>query len=385
VKFKRGFVAGQRASTARSLPAGGFPGQYTRQCGQLDDDYENDHVFHMQEQGPCMRTLCGVFKSPADSSVDVDSTTLVEVDSLAEEWRADLQIVHGENILVKCNAGYRRSDAESSFDSPDLTDVIIATCDAGKFIYYGSLSNSPPTCVSVGSINSSVGGMNGSEGSDNMNGSSCENIAGWVDSQNRTCEAYEEDGWLCETAVFDADAENISAVEACCSCGGSFFYTPAPLSASFFDASIVRYPSSYSYAATYETRSLMPAPGYAVGMATFSIHDISATESLDKKYAGGVLGPDGIVYFVPYDADKIGLLNLATRNFTTIDIAATISGLKKYVGGVLGPDGIVYLVPYDADKIGVLNPATQTFTTSDISVTISGGGKYLGGVLGPCR
>jgi hypothetical protein len=54
-----------------------------------------------------------------------------------------------------------------------------------------------------------------------MNGSSsCENVAGWVDSQERTCEAYEEDGWLCVTALLDADAENISAGEACCTCGG---------------------------------------------------------------------------------------------------------------------------------------------------------------------
>jgi hypothetical protein len=154
----------------------------------------------------------------------------VEVDTVAKEWRAeaDLQIVHGEKIVMKCNAGYRRTDAESSFDSPDLTDVppqirvrtLIATCDAGKFIYDGSLSNSPPTCVPVGSMNGSVGAMDGSEGSDGMNGTSCENVAGWVHSQKRTFEAYEEDGWLCETVVFDAVAENISAVEACCSCGG---------------------------------------------------------------------------------------------------------------------------------------------------------------------
>ena len=71
-------------------------------------------------------------------------------------------------------------------------------------------------------MNGSVGGINGNEVSESMNVSSCENVAGWVDSQNRTCEAYEEDGWLCVTAVFDADAENISAVEACCSCGGGW-------------------------------------------------------------------------------------------------------------------------------------------------------------------
>jgi hypothetical protein len=55
-----------------------------------------------------------------------------------------------------------------------------------------------------------------------MNGSSRENVAGWVDSQERTCEAYEEDGLLCVTAVLDADAETISAVLACCTCGGGW-------------------------------------------------------------------------------------------------------------------------------------------------------------------
>jgi hypothetical protein len=55
-----------------------------------------------------------------------------------------------------------------------------------------------------------------------MNGSSRENVAGWVDSQERTCEAYEEDGSLCVTAVLDADAETISAVLACCTCGGGW-------------------------------------------------------------------------------------------------------------------------------------------------------------------
>ena len=64
--------------------------------------------------------------------------------------------------------------------------------------------------------------MNVSEGSDSMNGGSCENVAGWADFHYKTCEAYEEDRWLCATADFYADADNISAVEACCSCGGGW-------------------------------------------------------------------------------------------------------------------------------------------------------------------
>ena len=69
------------------------------------------------------------------------------------------------------------------------------------------------------------------------------------------------------------------------------------------------------------------------------------------KYLGGVLGPDGIVYFVPAYANNIGVLNPATQTFGTIDIAATISIPNKYWGGVLGPNNKVYMVPRNADNI----------------------------------
>ena len=58
----------------------------------------------------------------------------------------------------------------------------------------------------------------------------------------------------------------------------------------FFDASVVRYPSSYTYSLD-ATRTLTPVPGYSPGTATFSAIDISATISSDCKYEGGVLGP----------------------------------------------------------------------------------------------
>ena len=38
----------------------------------------------------------------------------------------------------------------------------------------------------------------------------------------------------------------------------------------------------------------------------FSVHDISGTISSDGKYRGGVLGGDGLVYLVPWNADSIG-------------------------------------------------------------------------------
>ena len=123
-------------------------------------------------------------------------------------------------------------------------------------------------------------------------------------------------GWLCALAGWlerkGRWRSNLSA-RACClgetgSTEGAACFCP------FFDASVVRYPSSYSYAATYETRSLTPVAGYEHGTSMFTTMDISSTISSDSKYAGGVLGPDGLIYFVPWDQNNIGILNLTNKN-----------------------------------------------------------------------
>jgi len=158
----------------------------------------------------------------------------------------------------------------------------------------------------------------------------------------------------------------------------------AACSCPFFDASVVRFPSSYSYAATYATRSLTPVAGYEHGTSMFTTIDISSTISSDNKYFGGVLGPNGRIYFVPYNADNIGILDPSTSSFSTLDISSSISSNNKYLGGVLGPNGLIYFVPRNADnKIGILDPSTSSFSTLDISSSISSTHKYFGGVLGP--
>ena len=162
--------------------------------------------------------------------------------------------------------------------------------------------------------------------------------------------------------------------------------------ARFFDASVVRYPSSYSYPGTYATRSLTPVQGYAAGTTMFSTIDISSHIISFSKYAGGVLGPNGLIYFVPRNAWNIGVLNPSSSSFSTInffrpveDYAAHLASTLqvKYVGGVLGPNGLIYFVPSNADNIGVLDPSSSSFSTIDISNTISTDFKYAGGVLGP--
>ncbi len=67
-------------------------------------------------------------------------------------------------------------------------------------------------------------------------------------------------------------------------------------------------PTEYTYPATYTTKVLTPtgSPG-SPPPDTFTAIDISATISIDKKYAGGVLAPNGKIYFVPSDADNVGV------------------------------------------------------------------------------
>ena len=128
-------------------------------------------------------------------------------------------------------------------------------------------------------------------------------------------------GWLCALAGWlerkGRWRSNLSA-RACClgetgSTEGAACFTFCP----FFDASVVRYPSSYSYAATYETRSLTPVAGYEHGTSMFTTMDISSTISSGQKYAGGVLGSDGVIYFVSFNANNIGILDASSSSFST--------------------------------------------------------------------
>ena len=58
---------------------------------------------------------------------------------------------------------------------------------------------------------------------------------------------------------------------------------------------------------------------------------------------------------VPTGAQSIGDFNPATGAFSVIDISGVISHGSKYVGGVLAPNGHIYFVPYLANSIGKLH------------------------------
>jgi cysteine-rich repeat protein len=95
-----------------------------------------------------------------------------------------------------------------------------ACCTCGGGIRPDLNESNGTSAVDDSGSNDSVPIVNGTTDERGGVDASCENVAGWTDSQQMTCKAYEEEALLCSTAVLDADAENISALEACCTCGG---------------------------------------------------------------------------------------------------------------------------------------------------------------------
>jgi len=117
--------------------------------------------------------------------------------------------------------------------------------------------------------------------------------------------------------------------------------------------SIVEYPTVYQPPPTYTARALEPFWGYDAGRSSLATLDISASISVEWKYAGGVLAPNGKVVFVPHSADNVNIFDPATQIFSVVDIPATNSTAGKYMGRVLVPSGKIIFVPHSANDVGI--------------------------------
>jgi hypothetical protein len=60
-------------------------------------------------------------------------------------------------------------------------------------------------------------------------------------------------------------------------------------------------------------------------------------------------------------------------------MGATLSGSGKWWGGVVGPDGKIYGIPYNAADILVIDPVAGTASRTAMGATLSGSGKWVGG------
>jgi hypothetical protein len=74
----------------------------------------------------------------------------------------------------------------------------------------------------------------------------------------------------------------------------------------------------------------------------------------NDKYAGAVLGADGLVYGLPCNADSVVVIDPETEAVSTLEPSVGAS-TGKWCDGLLGEDGFVYCVPMDDSDVLVID------------------------------
>ena len=102
-----------------------------------------------------------------------------------------------------------------------------------------------------------------------------------------------------------------------------------------------------------------------------------------RAWWGSVMGADGLIYGVPFDAGDVLVLDpsdpsdvLGSRE----NFGLNLAGAGKWRGGVLASDGKIYCAPFNSNKVLVIDtsvsPATAVLT--DFGVDLSGAEKWSG-------
>ena len=123
------------------------------------------------------------------------------------------------------------------------------------------------------------------------------------------------------------------------------------------------------------------AEGIYVSIDTFG----ASIPETNAKWWGGVKGPNGKIYGIPYDADDVLIIDPATNTAKRSSMGPSLSGSSKWASGCLGPDGKIYGVPYNAPDVLVIDPAAGTAVRTDFGLNLSGSSKWAGAVLGRDR
>lgn len=139
-------------------------------------------------------------------------------------------------------------------------------------------------------------------------------------------------------------------------------------------------------AGTATDGGMTAAPGSSIAVTTFG------------KWEGGVLGQDGRIYCVPFDAStttnindsqSILIIDPRTNTYDTTTISGLTTAVTKMIGGVLAPDGKIYMVPWDRFRVVVIDttvsPPTVELEAPELVVPAQTpvSGKWAGGVLAP--
>ena len=96
--------------------------------------------------------------------------------------------------------------------------------------------------------------------------------------------------------------------------------------------------------------------------------------SVLPPYYGGVVAPNGYIYFAPYNATTGVKINPQNNSITSYGVGA-FPGANSFVGGVLAPNGKIYFIPaYTATgRIYVVDPANDSITSFGTLIGCFGG------------
>ena len=95
-----------------------------------------------------------------------------------------------------------------------------------------------------------------------------------------------------------------------------------------------------------------------------------------SKYVGGVLAPNGKIYFIAYGSTAVRVYDPDTGSSYTIG-SATIA--SAFIGGVLAPNGKVYGIPSNSSVVMEIDPSNDTIAS--FGALGATAGKWWGGVL----
>lgn len=108
------------------------------------------------------------------------------------------------------------------------------------------------------------------------------------------------------------------------------------------------------------------------------------------RYWGGCQGADGKLYFTPYSATRILVVDPSVENpasrISYINLPAGVSttGTAKWRGGALSNDGRIFCAPYNASTVLIIDPSTaSSAVVGGLDWLATGLGKFCDVVVGP--
>lgn len=125
-----------------------------------------------------------------------------------------------------------------------------------------------------------------------------------------------------------------------------------------------------------------------VASLTFFQQPIATTGA--EKWRGNPIRANGLHFHVPYDANTLLVHNPDTGKMwrytaAQLGLASTaFDGTQKWNRGVVGRDGRIYCIPYDATAVLVIDPVALTATLETFGLptsALSGGDKWDGGAM----